>query len=236
VLDPLLGVALIDSTGAISYNRDYVLNNSARIEITLPTSVRALFRQYYRNAAIHDVEPVTFRKSEDRARIFALGPSDTAEYIFDRIYPWITRRNLELPPEDAVGFLRISSDLDATAFRKRGEWSVALIETPYPIVDLEIVRPPTGALPELVLLSGNVAERIHVNGNASLFRLARYLKGDPTQYSVALGVRPEAVTNTTHLRVRAISQFALPRFRSDTTQQFEVTGNSSSSLRAYISY
>ncbi len=234
LLDPLLGIALIDSTGSRSYDRDYVLASASSIEATLPQAVRSDFRQYYRNAAIVDVEPVTYRKTEDRVRTFALGPGDSAEYIFERVYPWITSRNLEFPPEGAVGFLRISRELNATDFRNRGEWSIAVIETPYPIVDLEIIRPITGTLPELAVLRENAAERIHITGNASPIRLARYLKGDGTQYSVVLGVKRGTPADATRIRVRAISQFALPRFQSDTTRRFEVTGNAPDSLAAYV--
>lgn len=231
LLDPLLGIALIDSTGARSYDRDYVLTRASSIEPTLPETVRGEFQRYYRNATVVDVEPVSYRKSEDRVRTFALGPGDSAQYIFERIYPWITTRNLEFPPEGAVGFLRISRELEAADFRDRGEWSVAVIETPYPIVDLEILQPTTGTLPELAVLRGNVAERIHINGHTSLIRLARYLKGDGQQYSVMLGVKR---TNATHIRVRAISQFALPRFQASTTERFEITGNAPDSLIAYV--
>ncbi len=233
VLDPLLGVALIDSTGATSYDRNYVLNNASRIEAALPQASRADFRQYYQSATILDAEPVEYRKAEDRVRTFALEPGDTAQYIFDRVYPWITSRNLEPPPAGAVGFLRISRNLSTTDFRRRGAWSVAVIETPYPIIDLEVLRPPSGKLPELALLTGNEVQRIHISGDASLVRLARYLKGDGTQYSVLLGVR-EPMLNSAPLRVRTISQFALSRFQADTTQRFEVTGSAPTSLVAHV--
>ena len=232
VLDPLLGIALIDSTASTSYSRDYVLRNAGSIESTLPQAVRAPFRQYYLNASIVDTESVTYRKSDDRTRTFALEPGDTAQYIFGRVYPWITSRNLAPPPEGAVGFLRISRNLVASEFRQRGDWSITLIETPYPIVDLEILL-PAGTHPDFMLLTANSEKQIHINGNPSLIRLARYLKGDGTQYSVTLGVKREAGKNFA-IRVRAISQFALPRFQADTTQRFEVIGGAPDSLDAYV--
>ncbi|NUS95988.1 MAG: hypothetical protein HOQ11_01120 [Gemmatimonadaceae bacterium] len=221
LLDPLLGIAFVDTTGMSSLQHDVILKQAAVLARELAPQTQAIFRSYYVDARVSSVREFDARATA-RSRELRLGAGERAEYLFEQVYPWITTRDIGSPPAGAVGFLRVTRTLSAADFVDRADGRIATLEMPYPIVDVEVVGDP-GSTPPVAIGTEHGFAKIEGVDSSGTARLARYLPGDGSQYSVELRLEDNAAAQrATHLRVRVVSQFALPRFAPDPTRNFVV--------------
>ncbi|HEX8848349.1 MAG TPA: hypothetical protein VF761_02360 [Gemmatimonadaceae bacterium] len=221
LLDPLLGVAFVDTTGMASLQHDVILKQAAVLAREVAPQTQAIFRSYYVAARVSSVREFDARATA-RSRELRLGAGERAEYLFQQVYPWITTRDIESPPEGAVGFLRVTRYLSADDFIQRADGRVATLEMPYPVVDVELVGEP-GSMPGVAIGTSDGFKEVQGIDSSGTTRLARYLRGDGSQYAVELRLKDDAaVPAARRMLVRVVSQFALPRFAPDPTRNFLV--------------
>ena len=225
LLDPLLGIAFVDTTGMSSLQHDVILKQAAVLASEVAPQTQAVFRSYYVDARVSSVREFDARATA-RSRELRLGAGERAEYLFQQVYPWITTREIGAPPDDAVGFLRVTRLLSAADFAQRADGRVARLEMPYPIVDVELVGDP-GTVPAVSIGTDHGFEKVQGADSSGTTRLARYLRGDGSQYAVELRMNDTAVLpGSRRLQVRVVSQFARPRFAPDPTRNFLVVATS----------
>jgi hypothetical protein len=227
ILDPLLGVALIDTAGVATFDHEQALREPGALARHLPWRTRAAFLSYYAGAHVERVERLAAMPSTAAvARTFYLDPGERAEYLLESSYPWITTRNIERPPPGTVGSLRVTREVPLRGMETAGGWAMVTFALPYPIVDLELLDAHAAGDWDVEIAHGGAFERVSVDARYELARFARYLPRDGRQRAVSLRVRAHrGAVLPAHARFRVVAQIAVPQLTSPKNKGFMITAS-----------
>ena len=175
--DPYLSTAFMNPDTGEELSFAQVLSNPTRAlnQYCPDDSLRTDALKFY-TGQLSKIKNYSAYRSLDRS--FDLQPNEQAQYVFNEMYPWITLRNVALPPDGVVGFLKRTIVLKPEITASPESVRSTSIKMPFPIVDAEVDFLADGVKPELYV--GSVGrQKVVYDHDYHLTRLRRYIERNP---------------------------------------------------------